>query len=111
MSGRGNRDRMLSSLSMASGTFVSFSVDEMFAMAERIEVNGARFYRAAAAQVSDDAMQQTLNWLAEEEDKHEQTFVQMRRELEDKDQGADIHRCRREIMVRRALFRLFVENW
>jgi len=66
---------------------VTFTMDEMLAMAERIEQNGATFYRRAAIQVSDDGMKETLNWLAEQEEEHEEIFAGMRTELHGKDTG------------------------
>ena len=56
-----------------------FNADEVFEMAEQIERNGAKFYRAAAEkfpQIGD-----LLLDLASMEDKHEETFAAMRAEL------------------------------
>ena len=66
---------------------VTFTVDEMLAMAERIEQNGVTFYRGAATQVSDDKMKETLNWLADQEEQHEKIFAGMRTELRGRDIG------------------------
>jgi len=66
---------------------VEFNADEIFAMAEQIERNGASFYRQAAEHVSDSAMVETLQWLAESEDDHEKTFAQMRSELTSDEQA------------------------
>ena len=57
---------------------IAFSADEILAIAEQIERNGAKFYRMAAEQLNDDDSKATLNWLADEEDKHEKTFATMR---------------------------------
>ena len=64
---------------------IELTSDEILAIAEQIERNGAAFYRKAAERVSDPDMQATLNWLAEEEESHEQTFIEMRQELKDKE--------------------------
>ena len=56
---------------------MAFSTAEILTIAERIERNGAAFYRIAAEQLSDDAMKASLNWLAEEEDRHEKIFADM----------------------------------
>ncbi len=56
-----------------------FNADEVFEMAEQIERNGARFYRAAAKKFS--GLQQLLSDLAAMEDEHEKTFAAMRSEL------------------------------
>ena len=59
----------------------SFNAEEMFEMAERIERNGATFYRAAADAISDAAVRRRLVALAAWEDEHEQTFAAMRAQL------------------------------
>jgi rubrerythrin len=56
-----------------------FNADEVFEMAEQIERNGARFYRAAADKFPE--VNQLLLELAAMEDKHEKTFAAMRAEL------------------------------
>lgn len=53
-----------------------FSADEVFEMAEQIERNGGRFYRAAAKKFP--AVRELLLRLAEMEDDHEKTFANMR---------------------------------
>jgi len=60
----------------------SFNADEVLQMAERIERNGARFYRRAAeACGADERTRNKLLELAEMEDYHEQTFAKMREAL------------------------------
>lgn len=61
----------------------SFNVDEIFAMAEEIERNGARFYRRAAAVTSDPAPKQLFEELARWEDGHERLFQRLRSSLVD----------------------------
>lgn len=56
-----------------------FNADEIFEMAEQIERNGGKFYRAAAEKFP--AVQDLLLKLAKMEIKHEQTFAKMRAEL------------------------------
>ncbi len=58
-----------------------FSADEIFEMAKQIEVNGAAFYRKAAAKVSGEAEQAFLKTLADMEDQHEKTFSAMQADL------------------------------
>lgn len=58
---------------------IRFNADEVFEMAQQIERNGAKFYRAAAEKFS--AMRQVLLDLAAMEDDHEQTFAAMRAEF------------------------------
>jgi len=56
-----------------------FNADEVFEMAEQIERNGGKFYRAAAKKLP--AMSKVLLDLAAMEDKHLKTFMNMRAEL------------------------------
>ena len=56
-----------------------FNADEVFEMAEQIERNGAKFYRAAAEKFPE--VSQLLLELAAMEDKHEKTFAAMRAEI------------------------------
>jgi rubrerythrin len=58
---------------------IPFSADEVFEMAEQIERNGGKFYRAAAEKFP--AVRDILLILAAMEDKHEKTFADMREEL------------------------------
>lgn len=63
---------------------VTFNADEVFEMAEQIERNGAKFYRAAAEKFP--AIQQDLLELASMEDEHEKTFKVMRAQLSGREQ-------------------------
>ncbi|MGM0453138.1 MAG: ferritin-like domain-containing protein [Thermodesulfobacteriota bacterium] len=58
-----------------------FNADDVFQMAEDIEVNGAEFYKTAAASVPDESKKELLNSLADMEVEHRKTFEQMREEL------------------------------
>jgi rubrerythrin len=60
---------------------IPFNADEMFEMAERIERNGATFYRAAAETVSEASLRRRLVELAAWEDEHEKIFAAMRAQL------------------------------
>ena len=57
-----------------------FNADEIFAMAQEIERNGAKFYRVAAKKFP--AISTVLNELAEMEDKHLATFAAMQAQLD-----------------------------
>lgn len=57
----------------------AFNADEVFEMAEQIERNGSKFYRAAAEKFS--AVRDLLLELAKWEDVHEKLFAGMRAEL------------------------------
>ena len=56
-----------------------FNADEVFEMAEQIERNGGKFYRAAAKKFP--AMSNIFLGLAGMEDEHLKTFAEMRAEL------------------------------
>ena len=59
----------------------NFNMDEILAMAEKIEKNGAAFYRKAAESVSGSSNKELLLELAGMEDQHEKTFASLRAEL------------------------------
>ncbi|MCF8110725.1 MAG: ferritin family protein [Desulfobacteraceae bacterium] len=64
-----------------------FSADDIFKLAEEIEVNGEQFYRRAAKEVPDQAGKDMLLGLAEMEKEHKKSFEQMRLELKDKEKA------------------------
>ncbi len=53
-----------------------FNANDILEMAERIEKNGAKFYRDAAGNVSDSSLKELLLDLASMEDNHEKMFAQ-----------------------------------
>lgn len=67
-----------------------FNAEEIFEMAERIELNGEKFYRAAAENVSDDAAKAFLIELADMEVAHGKTFVDMKAELSGKEKASTV---------------------
>lgn len=58
-----------------------FNIDEILAMAEKIEKNGAAFYRKSAESVSGSPNKELLLELAGMEEQHEKTFASLRAEL------------------------------
>jgi len=70
---------------------IRFNVDEIFEMAEEIERNGAKFYRKAAENTSDDKTKKMLLGLAAMEDSHEMTFATMRKELSAQDKEPTVY--------------------
>lgn len=67
-----------------------FNADDIFEMAERMERNGAEFYRTAAENVKDQQAKDFLIKLAAMEDDHEKTFAQMRSQLNAADKTATV---------------------
>jgi rubrerythrin len=60
-----------------------FNADEILAMAEQIEGNGARFYRQAAEIVRDAEVSKLLQDLAAWEEAHQKAFASMRQILKE----------------------------
>jgi rubrerythrin len=67
---------------------ITLNADEVFEVAEQIERNGAKFYRAAAEKFS--VARQVLLELASQEDEHLKTFQDMREQLTSKEQQPDV---------------------
>lgn len=67
-----------------------FSADEIFEMAEQMERNGQKFYRAAAEAVDEDDKKKLLLELADMEVDHEKLFQQMRAELSGKQKASTV---------------------
>lgn len=59
----------------------AFTADEVFRIAEQIEINGAQFYAAAADRAADPSARKLLAELAEMERGHQKLFAAMRTEL------------------------------
>ena len=68
----------------------NFTAAEIFAVAIRIEANGASFYRKAAASQSDDSNRTFLEQLADMEDHHQMTFEKMRKNLKPQEKQATV---------------------
>ena len=66
---------------------ITFNANEIFEMAEEMERNGARFYRKAAENASDNQTKQMLLDMADMEDGHLATFQEMREELSGQEKG------------------------
>jgi len=56
----------------------NYNIDEILAMAEEIEHNGAEYYERAAQMAEDEDKKTKLQKLAEMERNHEQIFAEMR---------------------------------
>ncbi len=67
---------------------IDFSADDIFRLAEEIEVNGEQFYRKAAQDVGDAGGKDMLLGLAEMEKEHKRLFEQMRAELRGTEKAA-----------------------
>lgn len=60
---------------------IEFNAFEVFEIAERIERNGAKFYRKAAELFNETRIRNLFSDLAEWETKHEEIFADMRKQL------------------------------
>jgi rubrerythrin len=60
---------------------IEFSAFEVFEIAEKIERNGARFYRKAAELFDDSSIRSLFQELADWEIKHEHIFASLRKQL------------------------------
>ncbi|MBW2065483.1 MAG: ferritin family protein [Deltaproteobacteria bacterium] len=67
-----------------------FSADEVFQMAEQIEINGESFYREMSEKIPDSAIKRTLLDLAAMENEHRKIFARMRAELSEGEREASV---------------------
>jgi rubrerythrin len=67
-----------------------FSADDVFAMAQQMELNGEKFYRKAAESVSEQAYKDLLIRLADMEVNHGRTFKALRSELSAKEKETTV---------------------
>ena len=66
---------------------ITFNANEIFEMAEEMERNGAKFYRKAAENTSDEETKKMLLDMAAMEDGHLKTFEEMRGQLSGQEKG------------------------
>ena len=62
-----------------------FNADEIFEIAEQIEINGAKFYRQMAGNISEVSIRQLFLEFAAMEDDHKKAFADMRAKLSDQE--------------------------
>lgn len=62
-----------------------FNANEVLIMAQKIEQNGAKFYRDAAEKIDAADSKELLLELAAMEDDHEKTFIELQKTLTDKE--------------------------
>ena len=67
-----------------------FNADEIFAMAELIETNGAKFYRQMAEIISEVSIRQLFLDFASMEDDHKKVFADMRTDLSDQERESRV---------------------
>jgi rubrerythrin len=67
-----------------------FNANDVFEMAEQIERNGAAFYQSASDKATDASVKDFLLNLSEMEKGHEQTFMQLKAELSDKEKQSTV---------------------
>jgi rubrerythrin len=68
----------------------AFNADEIFEMAERLERNGANFYREASHNVLDPQAKKMLIQLSQMEENHEQTYKELRANLKSDEKTATV---------------------
>ena len=59
-----------------------FTLEEIIDLAIQIEKNGEKIYRRAQQEVSNPSLSSMLNWLADDEGKHEKWFIQFKEKVE-----------------------------
>ena len=69
---------------------ITFNANEVFEMAEEMERNGAKFYRKAAQNASDDGTKKLLLDMAGMEEGHLAIFQSMRKELSDQEKESAV---------------------
>ncbi len=69
---------------------IEFNADEIFKMAEQIEINGAAFYRKAAGMFAGKESEKMLSSLAAMEDRHLETFKAMHSDLGGGEKGKTV---------------------
>lgn len=62
-----------------------FTADDIFELAEDIEVNGRDFYRGAAEKMTDESHRKLLQELADMEETHKRIFAEMRKDLAERE--------------------------
>ena len=67
-----------------------FNADDIFEMAEQIEINGAKFYRKMADNISDVPIRQLFLDFAAMEDGHKKVFADMRATLSEQEQESRV---------------------
>ncbi len=67
-----------------------FNADDIFEMAQQMERNGGKFYRAAADSTEDPDNKEFLLKLAVMEDQHEKTFSAMQSELSAQEKASTV---------------------
>lgn len=67
-----------------------FNIDEILKIAEQIERNGVKFYKAAAERISGSPNKDLLLELAKMEEQHEKTFASLRAKLSDEEKAPTV---------------------
>jgi rubrerythrin len=67
-----------------------FSLREVFDLAIQIEKNGEQYYRDAVEKVSNSSLKSMLEWLAEQERKHQSWFFERKDKLDKEGQDLEV---------------------
>ncbi len=68
-----------------------FNADEIFEIAEQIEVNGGKFYRRASESFDKEEIRSLMMNLARMEDRHKETFADIRENLSAKERQPTVY--------------------
>jgi rubrerythrin len=67
-----------------------FSLREVFDLAIQIEKNGEQYYRGAVEKVSNSSLKSMLEWLAEQERKHQSWFFERKDKLDKEGEDLEV---------------------
>ena len=75
-----------------------FSIREVIDLAIQIEKNGEQYYRDAIKKISNPSLQSMLEWLADEEGKHQSWFSERKQRLETEEDDLEMEEMGRDIL-------------
>ncbi len=75
-----------------------FSIREVIDLAIQIEKNGEQYYRDAIQKISNPSLQSMLEWLADEEGKHQSWFSERKQRLETEGDDLEMEEMGRDIL-------------
>jgi rubrerythrin len=76
-----------------------FSLKEVFELAIQIENNGEQYYRDAVKKLSDPSLKSMLEWLAEQERKHQSWFSERKEKLDTEGEDLEVAQMGSSILM------------